>query len=47
MTRLFAGPEHVPVIFIIAGSVGLLVVTALSVSAIKAIMTYYERLRCQ
>ncbi|XP_034721257.1 uncharacterized protein LOC117939989 [Etheostoma cragini] len=36
-------PEHM--ISIVAGSIGFLGVTVLSVSATKAIMTYYERLR--
>ncbi|KAM6961518.1 uncharacterized protein LKV04_020529 [Tautogolabrus adspersus] len=39
--------EHRTVIFIVAGSIGFLGVTVLSVSAAKAIMTYYERLRLQ
>ncbi|XP_047431511.1 uncharacterized protein LOC125000160 [Mugil cephalus] len=37
--------EHMTVISIVAGSVGLLGVTMLSVSATKAIMAYYEQLR--
>ncbi|CAJ1055608.1 uncharacterized protein LOC117805478 [Xyrichtys novacula] len=39
--------EHMTMIFIVAGSIGFLLVTLLSVSATKAIMTYYERLRLQ
>ncbi|XP_041637324.1 uncharacterized protein LOC121505835 [Cheilinus undulatus] len=36
--------EHMTMIFIMAGSIGFLGVTVLSVIATKAIMTYYERL---
>ncbi|XP_042259731.1 uncharacterized protein LOC121891067 isoform X1 [Thunnus maccoyii] len=39
--------EHMTMISIVAGSIGILGVTVLSVSASKAIMTYYERLRLQ
>ncbi|XP_035537038.1 uncharacterized protein LOC118342556 [Morone saxatilis] len=39
--------EHMTMISIVAGSVGLLGLTVLSVSATKAIMTYYEQLRRQ
>ncbi|XP_054480735.1 uncharacterized protein LOC129112596 [Anoplopoma fimbria] len=39
--------EHMTMISIVAGSIGFLGVTVLSVSATKAIMTYYERLRLQ
>ncbi|KAE8281605.1 hypothetical protein D5F01_LYC20596 [Larimichthys crocea] len=39
--------EHMTMISIVAGSIGFLGVTILSVSATKAIMTYYERLRLQ
>nr|XP_020505189.1 uncharacterized protein LOC109995715 [Labrus bergylta] len=39
--------EHMMVIFVVAGSIGFLGVTVLSVSATKAIMAYYERLRLQ
>ena len=45
--HLFAGSEHMTMITIMAGSIGILGVTVLSVSATKAIMTYYERLRLQ
>ena len=45
--HLFAGSEHMTVIFIVAGSIGFLGLTVLSVSATKAIMTYYEQLRLQ
>ncbi|XP_056223909.1 uromodulin-like 1 [Seriola aureovittata] len=37
--------EHMTMICIVAGSIGFLGVTVLSVSATKAIMTYYERLQ--
>ncbi|XP_031732724.1 uncharacterized protein LOC116399603 [Anarrhichthys ocellatus] len=39
--------EHMTMISIVAGSIGFLGVTILSVSATKAIMTYYEHLRLQ
>ncbi|XP_044042924.1 uncharacterized protein LOC122871633 [Siniperca chuatsi] len=39
--------EHMTMICIVAGSIGFLGVTLLSVSATKAIMTYYEQLRLQ
>ncbi|XP_018552655.1 uromodulin-like 1 [Lates calcarifer] len=39
--------EHITMISIVAGSIGFLGVTILSVSATKAIMTYYERLQLQ
>ncbi|XP_042367615.1 uncharacterized protein LOC121961627 [Plectropomus leopardus] len=39
--------EHMTMISIVAGSIGFLGVTILLVSATKAIMTYYERLRLQ
>nr|XP_033470436.1 uncharacterized protein LOC117249140 [Epinephelus lanceolatus] len=39
--------EHMTMISIVAGSIGFLGVTVLSVSATKAIMTYYERLQLQ
>ncbi|XP_029681702.1 uncharacterized protein [Takifugu rubripes] len=37
--------EHMRMIFTVAGLIGFLIVTVLSVTASKAIMTYYERLR--
>ncbi|XP_068163619.1 uncharacterized protein [Antennarius striatus] len=40
-------PEYMTVVFIVAGSIGFLVMTALTMRAAKAIMTYYERLRRQ
>ncbi len=45
--HLSAGAEHMTMISIVAGSIGILGVTVLLVSATKAIMTYYERLRLQ
>lgn len=45
--HLFAGAEHITMIFIVAGSIGFLGVTVLFVSATKAIMNYYEHLRLQ
>ncbi|XP_070710346.1 uncharacterized protein [Pempheris klunzingeri] len=39
--------EHVTLLSIVAGSIGILGVTVLSVSATKAIMTYYDQLRLQ
>ncbi|XP_038594782.1 uncharacterized protein LOC119918224 isoform X1 [Micropterus salmoides] len=39
--------EHMTIISIVAGSIGFLGVTMLSVSATKAIMAYYKRLRLQ
>ncbi|XP_069013070.1 ZP domain-containing protein-like [Embiotoca jacksoni] len=39
--------EHVTMISIVAGSIGFLLLTVLSVSATKAVMTYYEQLRLQ
>ncbi|XP_074554894.1 uncharacterized protein LOC141810930 [Halichoeres trimaculatus] len=39
--------EHMTMIFIVAGSIGFLLITVLSVSATKAIMIYYEKLRLQ
>lgn len=41
--HLFTGAEHT--ISIMAGTIGFLGLTVLSVSSTKAIMTYYERLR--
>ncbi len=43
--HLSAVAEHMTVISIVAGSIGVLGVTFLSVSATKAVMAYYERLR--
>ncbi|XP_034530098.1 uncharacterized protein LOC117805478 [Notolabrus celidotus] len=37
--------DHRMMVFVVAGSIGILLITVLSVSASKAIMTYYERLR--
>ncbi|XP_059182114.1 uncharacterized protein LOC131960859 isoform X2 [Centropristis striata] len=39
--------EHVTMISIVAGSIGFLALTVLSMSATKAILTYYEQLRLQ
>lgn len=43
--RLSTGTEHMSMIFTVAGLIGFLIVTVLSVSASKAIMTYHERRR--
>lgn len=45
LPHLATGTEHMKMIFTVAGLIGFLIVTVLSVSASKAIMTYYERLR--
>lgn len=45
LSNLSTGTEHMRMIFTVAGLIGFLIVTVLSVSASKAIMTYYERLR--
>lgn len=45
LSNLSTGTEHMKMIFTVAGLIGFLIVTVLSVSASKAIMTYYERLR--
>ncbi|CAK6959968.1 uncharacterized protein LOC122975499 isoform X2 [Scomber scombrus] len=39
--------EHMTMISVVAGSIGIVGVTVLSVSSTKAIMAYYERLRLQ
>ncbi|KAF3859643.1 hypothetical protein F7725_022042 [Dissostichus mawsoni] len=42
-----AGADHMTMIAIVAGSIGFLGVTVLTMSATKAVMTYFERLRQQ
>ncbi|KAM9704970.1 uncharacterized protein ACNS7B_001363 isoform 1-T1 [Menidia menidia] len=40
-------PEHTTMIFIVAASISFLGITVVSLSAIKAVMIYYERLRLE
>lgn len=47
MLFFFAGTVHMTVIFVVAGSIGFFGLSVLSVSATKAVMTYYERLQQQ
>ena len=45
--HFLAGTKHVKVIAAVVGPVSFLLLAVLGVSATKAIMTYYEKLRLQ